>query len=155
MVLPQFSMRVWVLPALFGIILAAFQTAVAQNNDNSFPAGLWLTKKQDTAVRIEPCGNALCGYISWLRPDVEQVTPEGEPLCNTRVLWDFVQDASRPELWKGGKIYKADEGDVFSGRITVRGADAIELRGYVGLPFIGKSYRLTRVPETQYPHCTS
>lgn len=148
-------MRACVLPALMGITLATCQAVLAQADAASFPDGLWLTKKQDTAVRIEACGKALCGYISWLRPDVEQLTPEGKPLCNTRVLWDFVQDASHPELWKGGKIYKADDGDVFSGRITVRDRDAIELRGYLGLPIIGKSYRLTRVSDSRYPPCSS
>lgn len=151
----QFFTRAWLLSILISIALVSFQVAVAQKNTASFPDGLWLTKKKDTAVRIEPCGKALCGYISWLRPDVDQVTPDGKPLCDTRVLWDFVQDTSHPDVWKGGKIFRANKGKVYSGRITVHGPDAIELRGYLGLPFIGKSYRLTRVRETSYPPCSS
>ena len=127
----------------------------AQNGNAGFPVGLWLTKKKDTAVRIEPCGESLCGYISWLRPDVDHVTRDGKPLCNTRVLWDFVQDASHPDVWKDGKIFKANKGDVYSGRITVRGPDALVLRGYLGIPLIGKSYTLKRVAESEYPHCSS
>ena len=147
--------RVWLLPALIGIALVVFQTAAAQDTAAAFPDGLWLTKKKDTAVRIEPCGNALCGYISWLRPDIEQVAPDGKPLCHTRVLWDFTRDRTRPEVWRDGKIFKANKGDVYSGRITVHGHDTLELRGYLGLPFIGKSYLLTRVTESNYPPCSS
>ena len=120
-----------------------------------FPYGLWLPKKKDVAVRIEKCGESLCGYISWLRPDVEQTTPDGKPLCNMKVLWDFNQDTRHPNLWKRGRIYKADDGDVFSGRIKVLSADKIEMRGYIWLPVIGKSYVLTRAQESQYPPCSS
>ena len=83
------------------------------------------------------------------------MTPDGKPLCNIRVLWDFVQDTSHPDNWKGGKIFRANKGKVYSGRLTMHGPDTIELRGYLGLPFIGKSYLLTRVPVSHYPPCSS
>lgn len=132
-----------------------YSDASTGSENSGFPGGLWLTKKMDTAVRIEACGDSLCGYISWLRPDVEQETPDGLPLCNQKVLWGFEKDTTRPELWKGGKIYKADKGEIYSGRIQVRSPDEIELRGYLGMPIIGKSYTLTRARESQYPRCSS
>lgn len=146
---------------LFLFLLMACYTvyapsAVATDSDNTeFPSGLWLTKKMDTAVRIEACGNLLCGYISWLRPDVAQMTPDGMPLCNHKVLWGFEKDTAHPDLWKGGTILRANEGKTYSGRLRFRGPDEIELRGYLGVPLVGKTYTLTRARESQYPQCSS
>jgi len=148
-------MRLCLVYILLCITLGIHYSAAAQDDSAVFPGGLWLPKKKDVAVRIEPCGNSLCGYISWLRADVNQLTPEGKPLCNMKVLWGFKQDPRDPEVWNSGKIYKADKGDTFSGRIRVQDTDKIELRGFLWLPVIGKSYLLTRVPESDYPHCTS
>lgn len=148
-------MRLYIFLIAASIFIYIQQVPAAQSENTLFPGGLWLTKKKDTAVHIQPCGKALCGYISWLRPDVDQVTPDGKPLCNLRVLWDFTRDAAHPDVWKDGKIFRANKGKVYSGRITVHGADAIELRGYLVLPIIGKSYRLTRVTESRYPPCSS
>ncbi len=139
---------------LVAVLTAASVFAASQNPELS-PLGLWLPKKKDTAVRIQQCGDTLCGYIEWLRADVEQVTPEGEPLCNTKVLWGFEQSTRDANLWKGGKIYRADEGDVFSGRLNAVNNDQLELRGYVGLPMFGKSYRLTRADPAEHPSCSA
>jgi uncharacterized protein (DUF2147 family) len=117
------------------------------------PVGLWLTAKQDTAVRIDRCGDALCGRIAWIHPDEEQVTPKGEPLCGQKVLWGFKHSSVEPELWHGGHIYRADKDKKYSGRIRVEDTDTIKLRGYVGLPFLGKTYKLSRVREAEYPAC--
>ena len=137
------------------MLVTAFYLQPADADDPEFPGGLWLTKKKDTAVRIEACGELLCGYISWLRPDVEQQTPDGQPLCNQKVLWGFKQDNRQPELWTGGKIYKADDGKTYSGRLRLMGPDSIELRGYLGLPLIGKTYTLTRTGDSAYPQCSA
>lgn len=117
------------------------------------PVGLWLTAKQDTAVRIEQCGEALCGHIAWIHPAEEQVTPNGEPLCGQKVLWGFERSSVEPGLWHGGHIYRADKDKKYSGRIRLLDTDTIKLRGYIGLPFLGKSYKLKRVREADYPSC--
>ena len=136
------------------IFTFALCAAGAQGDGTVFPDGLWLPKKKDVAVRIERCGKSLCGYISWLRQDVDKVTQEGKPLCNMKVLWDFNRDDKHPNKWNNGKIYKADKGETYSGQIRVMNADEIEMRGYVWLPVIGKSYVLKRVRESQYPPCS-
>lgn len=128
--------------------------AGAQGEGTIFPDGLWLPKKKDVAVRIEKCGKLLCGYISWMRQDVEKMTPEGKPMCNLKVLWDFHQDTRHPNTWNGGKIYKADKGEVYSGSIKVLGMDELEMRGFLWVPVLGKSYVLKRAQESQYPPCS-
>lgn len=136
------------------IFLCTYQALGAQKEITGFPGGLWLPKKKDVAMRIEKCGKSLCGYISWLRQDVEKMTPDGKPMCNLKVLWDFQQDDRHPDTWKDGKIYKADKGEVYSGRLQVLSAEEIELRGFLWVPVIGKSYLLNRAQNSEYPPCS-
>lgn len=140
----------------FVVVLTFLCSAGALGADSdvaSGPYGLWLTEKEDVAIRIEQCGDELCGFIKWLRDDVEQVTPDGEPLCNQEVLWDLKSHPPDDDLWKEGKVYEADEGKVHSARIRVIGPEKIELRAYKVLPFIGKTFTLTRVGASEYPAC--
>jgi len=128
--------------------------AAANSDPASGPYGLWLTAKEAVAIGIEPCGDELCGYIEWLRDDVDQVTPDGEALCNQRVLWGLESQGRDDDLWTGGKVYEADEDKLYSARIRVVSAEKIELRAYKVLPFIGKTFTLTRVAVSEYPACT-
>lgn len=138
---------------LLVLFLLSVGTALPAMDGKSFPAGFWISEKKDTVVRIEPCGDSLCGYISWLHPDEEQTTPQGEPLCEQKVLWGFEESSSKQGFWRGGRIYRADKDKEYSGRIRVQNDDEIEVHGYIGLPFLGKTYNLTRVRETDYPAC--
>jgi len=140
---------------LLFLVLALDGGVCAAAGDGPDPAGLWLTKKKDSAVHIERCGDSLCGYVAWLRPDVEHVTPKGEPICGQKVLWGFKQSRSNASLWEGGHIYKADDDKKYDGSIRMLDADRLKLHGYVFLPFLGKSYTLTRTTPEEYPPCSN
>ncbi len=136
------------------LVLLPLQTALSAGPDaDVIPTGLWLTAKKDTVVRIEQCGETLCGYIVWVHPDEDQTTPDGEPLCAQKVLWGFNRSPSDRRLWKDGNVYRADKDKKYSGRIRVLSDDKIRVRGFIGLPFLGKSYELTRVQASDYPLC--
>lgn len=138
---------------LFVLLICLGAGTAAGADGEQGPEGLWLTKKKDSAVRIERCGESLCGYVAWLRPDVEQVTPGGDPICGQKVLWGFRQSRTNAALWQGGHIYKADDDKKYDGSIKVLDAGRLKLHGYLILPFLGKSYTLSRVSETDYPPC--
>ena len=139
-----------IIACLLLLVLAGSVSAAGNAPD---PTGLWLTKKKDSAVRIERCGESLCGYVAWLRPDVEHVTPKGEPICGQKVLWGFKQSHSDASRWKDGHIYKADDDKKYDGDIRMLDNDRLKLHGYVFLPFLGKSYILTRTTPEEYPPC--
>ena len=135
------------------ILVLCLQVLPAAADDTGDPAGLWLTGKKDTVVRIEHCDDSLCGYIVWLRPDVEQTTPGGAPLCGQKVLWGVRQSSSDPSLWEGGHIYKADDDKEYDAWVRLREDGKLRLRAYIVLPFLGKSYTLTRTTEAEHPPC--
>ena len=141
---------------LSGICLAVLCLAIrpAAAADAGDPAGLWLTAKKDTVVRIEHCDDSLCGYIVWLRADVVKKTPRGEPMCGQKVLWGVKQSGSDPDLWEGGHIYKADDDKEYDAWIRLKDNGKLKLRVYRVLPFLGKTKTLTRTTAEEYPPCS-
>jgi len=136
--------------------LFSFQSASSDSGRTILdPEGAWLTEKQDTVVKIEQCGDSLCGYIDWIHPGEEQFTASGVPLCNQKVLWDFEPSGTDGKLWESGRIYRPDKDKHYTGRIRVLTDETLLLRGYIGLPILGKSYTLTRVDPDEYSSCRS
>lgn len=118
---------------------------------NGAVTGLWLTKKQDVAVRIEQCGNeGLCGHIAWLSPQESIENPE---LCGTKVLWNMRSKESNPIEWVGGTLYKADEKKYYGANLRLTDENTLALRAYIGVPILGKTKRLTRTTESTHPPC--
>ena len=147
-----------ILNGVFTFLLSMFVYPVyAQDSDLT---GLWLTKKKDTVVKIEQCGDSLCGKIHWLAHDVVQkdsANPDKSlrerSLCGIEVLWGFEQNENNPDLWEYGKIYKADDGKIFNASLRLISKDKLKLRGYIGLPVFGKSHILSRTIQDEYQAC--
>lgn len=125
--------------------------------------GYWLVKKKDVVVQVSPCraGSAtLCGTIAWLDPKAKQQldslnpdeTKRARPLCGVRVMWDMVEDADAPGEYTG-RIYKANDGKTYDAMIKRTRDGRLELRGYLGIPLIGKTSFLTPVSKKSYRMC--
>lgn len=149
-----------------GCIAAMCLATSAQAEDGTTPgvAGLWLVKKKDVVVEVKPCSagsKILCGRIAWLDPKAKQQIDNLNPdeslrsrkLCGIRVMWDMKPDADEEGMYTG-KIYKANNGTVYDATIK-RDADGnLLLRGYIGVPLLGKDAILTPVKKGSYPLCT-
>lgn len=120
--------------------------------------GLWLTENKRSVIHIQECGNSICGKIHWIidggmqtdakNPDTDK---KKRPMCGLDILWDF---KSSGKHWSSGKIYKADDGDIYSATITIKDANTLSLRGYLGIPLFGKTQTWTRVSEDTHTQCT-
>tara|TARA_B100001167_G_C16738089_1_gene289570 strand:- start:146 stop:607 length:462 start_codon:yes stop_codon:yes gene_type:complete len=141
----------------FSILLSAMPS-MAQSNDIE---GLWLTQNERAAVKIEKCkdGQSLCGDIAWIIAGGMQTDSQnedeslrGRPLCGMQILYGFRQGKQANE-WLDGKIYKADDGDVYNASVTQVDNNRLRLRGYVGMPLFGKTQMWTRVNPAEYPSC--
>ena len=58
-----------------------------------------------------------------------------------------------PGEWTGGKVYKADEGDMYDANLEVLSDNQVKLRGYMGMTILGKSQTWNRVSAKDYPRC--
>ncbi len=142
---------------LFALMLTICGSAWAATEKNA-ATGLWLTENHRSVIKIETCGDKLCGHVFWIikggmqadskNPDEAQ---RSRPMCGLQILWNFEQDDATH--WSSGRIYKADDGDTYHATIEALSPDRLKVRGYVGIPLFGASQTWTRVSAADYPPC--
>jgi uncharacterized protein (DUF2147 family) len=134
---------------LVGVALAA-QTAYAET-----PVGVWYAEGGAAKVGIEECGDELCGRVLWLRsPFDEYGCPlrdehNPNPALRSRMVEGLaiLRGLTRRAdgTWVDGRIYDPASGDTYHCQLALDGNDRIHLRGYVGIPLIGRTTTWTRV----------
>jgi uncharacterized protein (DUF2147 family) len=143
---------------LSGAVLMMSLPALAQTLD---PEGLWLTENKRSVVELKKQSDGtLGGKIAWIieggmqfdekNPDEAQ---RSTPMCGLTIVSNLKQGANDPNSWHNGKIYKADDGDMYDARLTMETPDQLEVRGFMGVSFLGKSQTWTRVSAKDYPRC--
>lgn len=73
---------------------------------------------------------------------------QGEPVKGMTVLWGLTQDG---EEWTDGTILDPSTGDTYDAKVAVtEGGEKLDVRGYIGLSFIGRTQTWERVeaPES-------
>jgi uncharacterized protein (DUF2147 family) len=90
--------------------------------------GDWWTPGFGARVRIEPCGDAVCGRIVWVwdtAPDIADKTP----LIGRKVV-----EGMRPQgsgRWSAGQLYNPEDGRHYQGSLHLRSAENLVLEGCV------------------------
>lgn len=118
--------------------------AIATTADRSF--GTWRNPKNSVHVRAQPCGERMCGVVTWASDKAKADAAKGSdaPLVGSTLFRDFVQE--KPGVWRG-KVYVPDIGKTFSGTISVIDPNHIEGRGCL-LGTIGcKAQTWTKIRE--------
>ncbi|MBM9499247.1 DUF2147 domain-containing protein [Leptospira sp. 201903071] len=142
----------------------AFLSAPVFAGEEDAILGKWWNKEKDAQVDLQKCGAKICGKIVWLKePLYPAGSTEGTP--GTPKLDIHNKDESlrsRPTLglvfltgfsyegeqvWSGGRVYDPKGGKTYDGRLTLRNADTLDLKGgyKVGFMMIGKESTWTRV----------
>lgn len=90
--------------------------AVAPTRDLNSPLGVWLTEEKEGKVRIEQCGNNLCGYSvdSKSNQNGEQVLINMKP--------------SKDQKWSG-RILDPNTGSTYDSTIALKGGDRLRVQG--------------------------
>ena len=115
------------------------------------PTGLWQTQTNNGQVRIERCGNALCGTLVTsaairANPNQKDVknkdeSQRGRTLRGLRMLSGFT---GGPTEWRGGSVYNPEDGGTYRGTITMPNDNTLRLRGCIVAPLC-KTQTWTRV----------
>ncbi len=109
--------------------------------------GLWWTEERGGVVRISNCDGALCLEIAGVyvdRPsDPTPVDYRGMSQCH----WPLVTDARqvRPGLWRG-HIVDPRNGNVWGVQMHLDPHNNLALRGFFGVPLLGRTQTWTRYP---------
>ncbi len=101
--------------------------------------GVWSTDEGKSHVKIEPCGDKLCGKIIWLKePKTEKgidktdkrnedAALRGRKIVGLELISGFVPDG--PNEWDDGKIYNPQDGKTYSSSMTLVKPDTLEVKG--------------------------
>jgi uncharacterized protein (DUF2147 family) len=148
-------------------ILMAAQWAHGAERDAIL--GFWSIPEDEARFEIYRCGVDYCGRLSYLKEPLYPATNENgmgnkplvdrknpnpslrqRPLLGLTIFQGFhyVGDST----WEGGRIYNPDDGRVYRGRITLWG-DTLKMRGYIGLPLLGRTQIWTRPNACAASNC--
>jgi uncharacterized protein (DUF2147 family) len=132
------------------LLTAAFAAPLAFAQDS--PAGLWksiddASGKPTALIRITDSGGELTGKIEKLfRTPEEDQNPKcvlctdarkDQPILGMTILDGLKKDGNE---YSGGQILDPKNGKVYKSKLTVRdGGRKLEVRGYIGMPMLGRS----------------
>jgi len=110
--------------------------------------GLWANEEKDGRIKIYRCGEEYCGEIVWTKDgpvaDVNNPKPD---LRNRRIVGLVIMHGFRyagDSAWEGGDIYDPKTGHTYEGKMTLVPPNTLQLRGYVLIPFLGRTTSWTR-----------
>lgn len=106
--------------------------------------GVWRNPKNNVHVRMQPCGNTVCGTVVWATPKAEAKARAAgtRKLVGTQLFRQFKQ--VRPGVWTG-QVFVPDMGRTFSGTMTANSATSITGKGCLIGKFLCKTQTWTRI----------
>ena len=115
--------------------------------------GLW--DAGESHVEIYTCGDRLCGRIAALdepldeegKEKLDKNNPEpalqSRPLLGMDLIAGFVRAGKKK--WEDGTIYDPRDGKTYKCVMKLQRDGSLKVRGYVGLPILGKTVVWTRI----------
>ncbi len=146
------------------LVTAVFAWAMTAAAASAVPreVGIWIDDSGKGAVKIDICGNRLCGHIVWLK---ETVNAKGEPLfdrhnpdaskktrpiCGLQILGELAQ--MQGGGFDNGWVYDPKVGKSYSVALDLTAPDVLKVTGYKGMRFMGKTFIWTRA-QSELPAC--
>jgi len=123
------------------------------------PAGLWKTiddetKAEKSLVRVTESGGVYSAKIEKLMDPSKQDAKcdkcsderKDQPILGMTILRKVTKNAGDAELWDGGEILDPNNGKTYKVRLKpIDGGKKLEVRGYVGMPMLGRTQTWLRV----------
>ncbi len=153
------------LPAAIALLISCWLVpllpAAATQRAALNPLGLWYAEGGAAQVEVHACGDALCGRIVWLRspydengcPLRDQHNPRRElrerGVLGLEILRGLRRSAEGQAVWGSGTIYDPGSGNDYRASLTAVAENILEIRGYIGVPLLGRTTRWFRVGAEQ------
>ncbi len=121
---------------------------------NADVVGEWYNAEKDAIITLFDDGKTISGKITWMKfPNDENGNPKTDPLnpdeeLRARPRMGMVMMSGfahiEGKVWDNGKLYDPKKGKTYSGMVTLTNENTLDLRGYIGFSFIGRSSTWTR-----------
>jgi uncharacterized protein (DUF2147 family) len=108
------------------------------------PSGIWRNPKNSVHVRMQACGENICGIVVWANAKAQADASEGgtPSLVGTQLFREFRQVS--PGAWSG-RVFIPDLGRTFSAKMKALDAKTIKGSGCLIGGFICKSQIWRRI----------
>jgi len=126
--------------------------------------GQWYSEGDDSQILITKENGKIGGKIVWLEsPNYDEEGDEefgmpkhdannpdeklqDRPIIGLEMIHGFSYDADEKN-WSGGNIYDPESGKTYKCQMTLGDGDTLDVRGYIGIPQLGRTTIWRRVPE--------
>ena len=135
-------------------IALVLSSVIAFAQTNADVVGEWYNAEKDAVITLYEDGSTISGKITWMKfPNDENGKPKTDPLnpdekLRSRARLGMVMMNNfthiKGSIWDDGNLYDPKKGKDYSGMITLADENTLELRGYIGFSFIGRSSTWTR-----------
>lgn len=149
------------------LLFALCLTTSAALSATYSPLGYWKTISSETheprsiVLISQTDQQCLSGHVLMGFPHADGTKPFpyctecSDKLTNKRIdgielLWAYRQDGNDPNRWIKGKVLDPEDGKIYHSTISMENEDTLVIRGYIGLPIIGRSQTWQRVTQQQY-----
>jgi uncharacterized protein (DUF2147 family) len=135
-------------------LLFSFVGLLVFSQTNADIVGEWYNAEKDAVITLFEENETVSGKITWMQfPNDDNGNPKTDPLNPDEKLksrarmgmvmltgFTFIKD----KIWDDGELYDPKKGKTYSGMMTLKDKNTIDLRGYIGFSFIGRSSTWTR-----------
>lgn len=122
----------------------------AQSSDDLL--GIWYNTEKTAKIKITKSGSTYEGEIVWLKepnpdgkPALDDENDDEElqkrPLMGLKIIEGLKFSGDR---WKDGEIYDPKSGNTYSSEVRMKDENTLEVKGYLGFSFIGRTVEWTR-----------
>ena len=135
-------------------LLFAFAGLIAFSQTNADIVGEWYNAEKDAVITLFEENETVSGKITWMQfPNDDNGNPKTDPLnpdenLKSRARMGMVMMSGfaydEDSVWDDGELYDPKKGKTYSGMMTLKDKNTIDLRGYIGFSFIGRSSTWTR-----------
>ena len=127
---------------------------LAFSQTNADIVGEWYNAEKDAVITLFEENESVSGKITWMQfPNDDNGNPKTDPLnpdenLKSRARMGMVMMSGfaydEDSVWDDGELYDPKKGKTYSGMMTLKDKNTIDLRGYIGFSFIGRSSTWTR-----------
>ena len=146
--------------AIIAACLASLGSGTAHAQATDPAIGVWKTIDDKTnqpasLIKIEQVNGVLEGTIIKTFPksgepplvycNLCKDDRKDKPIIGMKIMTDLKQDQTGS--WSGGKILDPKEGEVYKVKITTEDGKKMDVRGYIGIPLLGRTQVWYKVEE--------
>jgi uncharacterized protein (DUF2147 family) len=143
------------------IAIGIAASSAAARRPAAVPVGLWYAEGGAAQIELRDCGDALCGRVVELRSPFDEhgcalrdrYNPDDSlrqrPVIGLEILRGLRPSPDAEGVWSNGTIYDPGSGSTYRASLTVASENRLALRGYVGIPLLGRDTTWFRVGTEQ------